>query len=146
MDLCRRRGAATLTRSTPLTAGHVHGLNFIVVLGVVSIDGSVLVFFRAFGDDAGAFSGSDDTAVWGPMSGGVLELCVVSDDGRLHSWAGGIATRVSPGGDRLGVAAFHDRLGSDAMEVTLSVVVPDAEPAVDSSVLVRPGGLLIPLR
>jgi len=109
----------------------VRGLGFVFVLGVVSIQDFVLVFFRRVGER----STSEPPA----------ELCVVSDDGRLHPWAGEVTAPLSPRGDTLGIAVFHDPLLPGTREIYVSAVVVDEEPAADDSVAVDSEGLMVSL-
>lgn len=132
MELSGNRRSAYLSRSTPLTMGNVHGLGFIVVLAVTNFQNYTLLSY------AGAGRG-------GAEPFGDAEPCVVDDEGRLHSWAGEMSSRLTSHGGSVGIAAFHYPIGSGVKELYLSTVTPEKDDPWDDAVHVDPRGVMVPL-
>lgn len=132
METPGNRRPIPLCQTVPLTMGNLHGLGFIVVLGVTNLGKFTLLWYASVGRE-------------GAEPFGEVEPCVVDDEGRLHSWAAGASARLTPSGDALGIAAFHDPIGPGVREIYLSTVTPEEDEAWDNSVLVDPRGVMVPL-
>lgn len=132
MELFGNRRSAYLCRSTPLTMGNVHGLGFIVVLGVTNYQHFTLLSYAGAGRDGAELFGD-------------VEPCVVDDEGWLHSWAGEMSARLTSRGGSVGIAAFHYPIAPGVRELYLSTVTPDEDDPWDDSVLVDPRGVMVPL-